>query len=111
MGELFMGAEIVFMLTTSLSLFAQVVFVFGFVKLTEPNVKKIFRMFFFANLLFSLSQVTILIATLLQGFQFGFFILINALFSFLLAIFLLVTIREAETFSKKVIAEAGKNGS
>ena len=106
---LFTGPSIVFVLTTSLSLFSQLVFVFGFVKLKEPNVRNIFKMFFFANLLFSVSQVTLLVATVIQGFDFRFFLEVNAFFGFLLAILLMITITEAKTFSEKIIQGRIKN--
>jgi len=108
---LYAGTEIVFILTTSLSLFSQLVFVFGFTKLTEPNVRNIFKMFFFANLLFSVSQVTILVSTVIRGFDFQFFLAINAFFGFLLAIFLMITITEAKIFSEKIIQGRTKNAS
>ena len=105
------GEEYVFMLTASLSLFAQVVFVFGFVKLTEPGVRKIFRFFFFANLLFSVSQVSILVATIFQGFNYNFFIGINAFFSFFMAVSLMIANKEAELFSNKILSGGNKNGN
>ena len=108
---LYAGAELVFVLTTSLSLFSQLIFVFGFTKLKEPNVRSIFRMFFFANLLFSVSQVTLLVATVIQGFNFEFFLAVNAFFGFLLAICLMITITEAKTFSEKIIKEGTQNGN
>ncbi len=111
MANVFFGAELVFWLTTSLALFSQVVFVFGFVKLKEVQVKNIFKMFFFANLLFSVSQVAILTTTLINGFDFSFFITINAFFSFLLAVFLMITIREAQLFSKKLVSGGYKSGN
>jgi len=97
------NTQIVFFLTTSISLFAQVVFVFGFVRLNEPELKNLFKLFFFGNLLFSVSQVSLLMTSIYGGFDFNFFISLNAFFSFFLAAMLLITIKEAELFSKKLI--------
>ena len=108
-----MAADYVFafFLTSAISLFSQVVFVFGFVKLKEPRVKEVFRFFFFSSLIFSVSQITLLIATVLQGFRFDFFINWNSFFSFVMAILLLVMIREAEDLSRKILAEEKQNGA
>ena len=97
-----------FFLTSSIALFSLVVFVFAFVKLKAPQIKNIFRLFFFSSLLFAVSQVVLLVVTMLQGFDFNFFLDVNAFFSFILSILLLVTIMDAEMFSKDLLAEVGK---
>jgi len=100
---------IAFVLTTTLALFALVVFVFAFVKLKTSSVKNIFRLFFFSSLIFAVSQVALLVSTLNQGFNFNLFLNINAFFSFIMSILLIMTIREAEDFSKKILTEGKQN--
>ena len=46
-----------------------------------------------------------------QGFRFDFFINWNSFFSFVMAILLLVMIREAEALSRKILAEEKQNGA
>ena len=69
-----------FVLTSTLTLFSLVVFVFAFVKLRDSKVKKIFRLFFFSTLIFAVSQVALLVSTLLLGFNYGLFLNVNAFF-------------------------------
>ncbi len=109
MIRLIQGTEYIFALTSSLALFSQVVFVFGFVRIKDLKIMNIFRIFFFANLIFSVSQVALLMAALFGNFDFEFFIGLNAFFSFMLALLLMVTVINAEKFSKEILAGREKN--
>ena len=108
-SEAIVNYEIVFALTSAISLFALVVFVFGFIRLREPRLKHIFRMYFMSSLMFSVSQVVLLVSTVIKGFEFDLFININSFFTFILAILMIATIMSAEKFSRTIISE-GKNG-
>ncbi|PIN84865.1 MAG: hypothetical protein COV47_05200 [Candidatus Diapherotrites archaeon CG11_big_fil_rev_8_21_14_0_20_37_9] len=94
--------SIVFILTSAISLFAQVVLVFSLVKIEEEELKSIFRFFFFALLIFAVGQIALLVSIAQTGFDYALFISVNSFFSFILAIAVLAVLKEAEVFSKKV---------
>jgi hypothetical protein len=95
-----------FFLTSAILLYTLVVFVFSFTKIRATKVKDIFRMFFFSLLLFTVSQISLLVATVSTGFKFDFFVTVNSFFSFVLSIFVVMAIMEAEKFSKEILSGA-----
>ena len=78
---------------------------FSFTKIRATKVKDIFRLFFFSLLLFTVSQISLLVATLITGFRFDFFVTVNSFFSFVLSIFVVMVIMEAEKFSREILSE------
>jgi len=58
---------IVFSLTSTIALYALVVFVFAFVKLKATNLKDVFRLYFFSTLIFAVGQIVLLMSTFVKG--------------------------------------------